>query len=315
MSTEAPLFSAEFTRLYCDPAVFEHFSEFHPISFKRVLPFQSVEEGVDEQGLLRAEQAHLQSQTEYTRRAVIDDYSRCGLLEIVEADQLRPALDFYDADFFEFMGMVYTNAGRYRCALRWYGELINRLERQNPNTCSDTESVYASAGYCLYALGLFEECIAWSKACLGPRLVADVVSRALVEYEAELAGGTLCGVERAGPAIRYVISAFEPEHAAQQAARLKPALKTIAPFEEVYLEWIGRDSLKPQPCPDGYPFRAESDGGSLVRHKMNLIFATCWQADALLARGYQPEAKRLLWEAAMIEPQAEIVAERLKQFP
>ena len=44
---------------------------------------------------------------------------------------------------------------------------------------------------------------------------------------------------------------------------------------------------------------------------MNLICATCAQADALVGRGYRLEAKRLLAEAAMLEPAASIVLERL----
>ena len=63
---------------------------------------------------------------------------------------------------------------------------------------------------------------------------------------------------------------------------------------------------------EGYPLRLEIDASSLPRHKMNLIFATCGQADALMEKGYHLKAKRLLSEALMLEPQANIVAERLK---
>jgi hypothetical protein len=48
---------------------------------------------------------------------------------------------------------------------------------------------------------------------------------------------------------------------------------------------------------------------------MNLIFATCGQADALAGRGYTAEAKRLLYEAALLEPEAYIVRERIKALP
>jgi len=65
----------------------------------------------------------------------------------------------------------------------------------------------------------------------------------------------------------------------------------------------------------GYPFFPEFDGGSLPRHRMNLIFATCSHADALMHEGYLNEAKRLLTEAAVIEPNAEIVQERLRLLP
>ena len=40
--------SAGFKRLYCDETLLDSFSAFHPISFKRVLPFQSPDEAVDD---------------------------------------------------------------------------------------------------------------------------------------------------------------------------------------------------------------------------------------------------------------------------
>ncbi len=312
MSTNPPSFSELFRRLYCDTAAFDAFSALHPISFRRVLPFQYPDEGVDELSLLLAEEAHLANQHDDTRRAVVDEYARCGLLDQTDASNLTGVLDFYDADFFELMGLVYANLQRFRCALRWYRELILRLETQNPNSCSDTESVYAGVGYCLYSLGLFEEAIAWSKACIGPRAIGDVVCRALIDYEAELAGGAIRVIERAGARTKYTVSAFEPAHVAERVARLKATLKSVAPFQELYLDWVAHDSPTPGPQPGGYPFQAEFDVGTLVRHKMNLIFATCAHADALLAKGYQSEAKRLLCEAAMLEPAATIVADRLR---
>ncbi len=160
MKNEVSFLSPEFNRLYSDPGIFEGFSCFHPISFRRVLPFQSQDEGVDDLELLGAEQAHLAEQTDATRTRVVEEYWRCGLLEEVEAANLKSAVDFYDADFFELMGETYANVGRPRCALRWYRELISRLENQNPNSRSDAESAYAGVGYCLYSLGLFEEAIA-----------------------------------------------------------------------------------------------------------------------------------------------------------
>jgi hypothetical protein len=48
---------------------------------------------------------------------------------------------------------------------------------------------------------------------------------------------------------------------------------------------------------------------------MNLLFATCGQADALIASGYITEAKRLLFEAAMVEPEAGFIRERIKALP
>ena len=54
------------------------------------------------------------------------------------------------------------------------------------------------------------------------------------------------------------------------------------------------------------------DAGNLVRHKMNLIFATCGYADELVAKGYKLEAKRLLSEVVLLERQAGVVWERLE---
>ena len=89
-------------------------------------------------------------------------------------------------------------------------------------------------------------------------------------------------------------------------------MQEFAPFQEIHIDWIGSDKPVPGIQPGGYPFQAELDGGSLTRHRMNLLFATCGQADALVERGYLAEAKRLLYEAAMLEPQAGFVQERIK---
>jgi hypothetical protein len=48
---------------------------------------------------------------------------------------------------------------------------------------------------------------------------------------------------------------------------------------------------------------------------MNLIFATCGRVDALIEKGYLTEAKRLLEEASMMEPEAGCVRERLRALP
>jgi len=41
MNTDIPLLSSGFRRLYCDATVFDSLTAFHPVSFKRVLLFQS----------------------------------------------------------------------------------------------------------------------------------------------------------------------------------------------------------------------------------------------------------------------------------
>jgi hypothetical protein len=312
MTTITPTFSGAFRRLYCDATVFDPFSTWHPIRFARVLPFHLEDPVVDDERLLRAEEANLAGSNDQTRREVVQEYARCGLIPEREAENLQSVIDFFSADFFEMMGILYANAGMFRCALRWYRELVRELETQNPNTCSDHESVYASVGYCLYSLGLFAEAIAWSKACIGPRQMADAVNRALIAYEAQLAGGRLRSIERSGPRTRYLVSAFDPDHARQMSPRLIAATKSFAPFQDTYIDWIGPESPSPEIQAHGYPFEAEFDGGTLLRHKMNLIFATCGQADALVQMGHRLEARRLLTEVAMLEPAAGIVAERLK---
>ena len=312
MTTETPFWSSDFRRLYCDATAFDSFSALHPISFKRVLPFQSPDEAVDDRNLIAAEEAHLAERSDATRRGVVEEYVRCGLLQESEATDLKSVIDYFAADFFELMGLVYANAGMFRCALRWHRELIKELDTQNPNLRSDEEDAYASVGYCLYSLGLFEEAIAWSKSCIGPRALANVVCEALIAYEVQPVGGEIQAVERSGPRTRYTVSAIDASDAAQSVARLKEAMKVFAPFEDVYFDWIACGSPGPGVQAEGYPFKAEYDASCLLRHKMNLIFATCWQADALAERGYIPEAKRLLAEATMLEPNASFVSERLR---
>jgi tetratricopeptide (TPR) repeat protein len=312
MKTEPPALSEDFQRLYCDAAVFENFSEWHPIRLTRIPPFQAEDPVTDNPALLAAEMAHLASPNLTTRLAVVEAMGQCGLLPAEEVARLKPVLDYYDADFFELVGDIYANAGMFICALRWYREAIAALETQNSAARSDHEDVYANVGYCLYSLGLFAEAGAWSKSCIGPALITDVVGAALVDYQAQLAGGRLLATERAANSTRYVASTQNPEFTAQSIEHLKTALKEFTPFQETYLAWIPADAPAPTKPADGYPFKIEADSGCLPRHKMNLLLTLCAQADAMAARGCQAEARRLLEEAAMIEPQAEFVQEKLK---
>jgi tetratricopeptide (TPR) repeat protein len=314
MKTENPPYSSGFQQLYCDAAAFDPFSALHPISFRRVLPFQAGDPVVDEQGLIGAEQAHLAERNDDTRRAVVDAYYNCGLLEKEDADNLNSVIDLYGFDFFELMGLVYANAGMFVCALRWYREFVAELET-NPRSGLDNESVYASVGYCLYGLGLFAEAISWSKSCIGPRPTADAVCQALINYEAEPAGGAIRAVECAAGRMRYTVSALEAARASQTTPKLKAALAAFAPSQEFFIDWVNHDEPAPEVEPEGYPFRVERDASSLPRHKMNLIFATCGQADALTQKGYTAEARRLLYEAALLEPGASIVWDRIKALP
>src|SRR5882724_6205990 len=59
MTTDIPHLSDGFQRLYCDATVFASLSGFHPISFARVLPFQSQDLLMDDRRLIDAEEAHL----------------------------------------------------------------------------------------------------------------------------------------------------------------------------------------------------------------------------------------------------------------
>jgi len=314
MKTEIPVFSEAFQRLYCDATVFEGFSALFPISFSRVLPFQADDTAMDDARLLSAEAAHLANPGPATRLAVTESFGQCGLLSAEDVASLKPVLDFFDGEFdfefFELMGDVYANAGIFICALRWYWESVAILA---PGAASDWADVYASVGYCLYSLGLYPEAVLWSKACLGPRQTADIVCRALIDYEAQLQGGCVRAVERSANRVRYTASAFDPTQAKTLTPRLKLAMNTFAPFQETHLAWISSESPMPEIQPEGYPFQAERDGGALIRHRMNFIFAACGQADELIERGYVAEAKRLLWEAALLEPQADFIQERLKR--
>ena len=314
MNTETQTLSDGFQRLYCDATVFEGFSAFHPIGFSRVLPFQAQDPVVDDARLIGAEEAHLADRNDMTRREVIEAYSRCGLLPEEEAANLKSVIDYFDADFFELMGEVYANAGMFICALRWYRECITLLEAQGPDSKLDGDGIHASVGYCLYALGLFPEAMAWSKSCIGPRPTADAVCEALIDYDAQLAGGRLLAIERAAGRTRYTVSAFDPAQASQSFARLKPVLSEVTRVKEIYIDWISSEAPAPEIQPGGYPFKVEHDGGDLPRHKMNLLFATCSQADALVEKGRAAEAKGLLLEAAMLEPAAGFIQDRIKEL-
>jgi hypothetical protein len=160
----APAFSDAFQRLYCDPAIFEAFSTRHPIGLNRALPFQPQDPVVDDPHLIDAELAHLADKNDNARRAVIHEYARCGLLSDADAANVKSVIDFFGSDFFDLMGLVYANAGMYICALRWYREYITRIETPKPSEQGDAENVYASIGYCLYSLGMFEEAINWTKS-------------------------------------------------------------------------------------------------------------------------------------------------------
>jgi len=309
------MFSNGFQRLYCDPALFDPFSIFHPISFQRVLPFQPEDPVVDDAALLFAEAEHLTNRNDNTWRNVIDAYLRCGLLPEEEAANLKSVIDHFDADLFDIMGLIYANAGMFICALRWYRELIAEFETRNPVLDFECESVHASVGYCLYSLGLFAEAVAWSKSCIGTQPTTDAVCEALIAYEAQLAGGMLRGIERAGSRTRYTVSAFDPDFTKQTTPRLIAAMKEVAPFQDFHIAWISQATPAFEIQPGEYPFRVERDTSNLTRHKMNLLFATCGQADALLERGYIAEAKRLLLEAATLEPKAGFIRDRIKALP
>ena len=127
-----------------------------------------------------------------------------------------------------------------------------------------------------------------------------------------MAGGCIVAIERSASRTRYTASAMDAARAIQITPQLKSAIKGFVPYQDTYLDWVTQESPQPDVQTDGYPFRIELDGSSLPRHKMNLIFATCCQADALVQRGFTPEARRLLTEAAMLEPNAGIVLERLR---
>lgn len=305
------LLSTDFQRLYCDAAIFENFSAQHPINLKRVLPFQPQDMVRDDPHVLDAELAILADRNDDTRRAVADAYALCGLMSREEAVNLKPVVDYFDADFFDVMGLVYANAGMYICALRWYREHLVQLETKDPYWRSDETGVHASIGYCLYALGMFEEAVAWTKSCIGLRLVTDTACRALVENEAQQAGGSLFAIERATNRARYTIVAPDPGNVAAICAQLKTATSAVAPFQESYINWMSPDEPAPQ-SQDGYPFSVERDSSNFMRHKMNLLFALCGTADALISRSCTGEANRLLSEAAVLEPRAEFIQERLK---
>ncbi len=226
--------------------MFEGFSTFHPISFTRVLPFQAQDPVVDDQRLIDAEVAHLANRNDGTRLDVVKAYCQCRLLTEEDAANLKPVIDYFDASFFELMGEVYANAGMFICALRWYRECIVELETKDPDSKLEGDSIHAGVGYCLYALGLFPEAMAWSKSCIGPRPTAHAICEALIDYEAQLAGGRIVGIERVGFRTRYNVSAFDPARASQSGPRLIAAMREVAPFEETYIDWVSSEAPLPK---------------------------------------------------------------------
>lgn len=321
MKTETPVFSDEFQRLYCDPSVFEAFSTLHPVNLTCILPFQAGDPVVDNPLLLGAEAAHLANRNEGTRLAVVDALGQSGLLSEADVTNVTQGLvdsheAEFNAEFFEFMGDTYANAGMFICALRWYRELIAELEGEHMELLSNFEDVYASVGYCLYSLDLYPEAIMWSKSCIGPRQTVDTVIRALIDYEAQLLGANLQSVERAANRTRYtVVGNFDDEQVKQVVPRLEQAISWYRPFQETYLDLIRSDAAPPPDEAEGYPFGVERDIGPMIRHRMNLIFALCAQADELIERGFQAPAKELLLEAALLEPKAQFIRDRLDALP
>ena len=312
--------SDAFQRLYCDLSVFETYSTLHPVNFTCVLPFQVGDPVADNPVLLAAEAAHLAERSQVTRLGVVDGFGECGLLSEEDAENMRNVIDYYDsefdAEFFEFMGEIYSNAGMFICALRWYRELISELESKHLDHISNFDGVYASVGYCLYSLDLYPEAITWSKSCIGPRQTVDTVCRALIGYEAQLLGGGLQSVDRVANRTRYVVTGnFDDEQVKQVVPRLEQALNWFRSFQETHLDLIRADAPAPEIQPGGYPFGVERDIGPMIRHRMNLIFALCGQADELIERGNQALAKELLLEASLLEPRAQFIQNRLNALP
>jgi hypothetical protein len=123
-------------------------------------------------------------------------------------------------------------------------------------------------------------------------------------------------VERAANRTRYtVMGSFDDEQVKEVVPRLEQAISWYRPFQESYLDLIRSDSPALPDDPEGYPFGVERDIGPMIRHRMNLIFALCAQADELNERGYQALAKELLLEASLLEPRAEFIRERLNVLP
>src|SRR5438874_2551861 len=97
------LLSDDFRRLYCDPATFDSFSAFHPISFRRLLPYPAEERVVDDPQLICAEAAQLAQNSDKSRLGLVEEYLRCGLLAEGDAINVRVSIDLADSGLFELM--------------------------------------------------------------------------------------------------------------------------------------------------------------------------------------------------------------------
>ena len=91
-------------------------------------------------------------------------------------------------------------------------------------------------------------------------------------------------------------------------------MKTLAAFQEVYSDWIGSGASVPEIQPEGYPFQAERDADSPTRHRMNLLCSTACQADTLVEWGHKAEARRPLLDAALLEPRAHFIQDRIESL-
>jgi tetratricopeptide (TPR) repeat protein len=232
----------------------------------------------------------------------------------VDARNLKSIVED-EFDFIEEMGLVYANAGIYRCALRWHHELIAMLESENSSHRSDDCNVYAHVGYCLYSLGLFQEAIAWSRSCIGITPMEEAICHALIDYESQINGGMIRMVERSGSRVRYTVNSTDPIKSCHINKRLADAFQKYVPFIMlVEVDWINQEADNDKTSPKEFIFKPEYGGGIYQNHKRNLIFSLCALAETLVNNGCINEAKRLLQEAAMLEPEVTFIWERIKNL-
>lgn len=310
-----PLFSPDFTQIYCDDKSFRSFSYLHPINLGGVLPFKKKDRILDEPSVVRAEVDLLENPSNDTRAKVISAYTSENFLDDATAKGLLEFIDFFDTDFYELIGELYSNAGMFRCALRWYHEYIRQTETTE-NTASDLDAAYASVGYCLYSLGLYSECIAWTKSCMGAWPFFDSIAKAVLRTHFGIREKVEVKTERAWNSTLWTVRGrFKPselERFSVRAERIAEFLQTVIPRHRVR---VNVEDNYPGPFTSeshGYPFNPHFDGNPSSRHKMNFLISSFSFAEVLVANGQTAEATGLLREALEIEPEAVFVRKKLE---
>lgn len=319
---KAAQYSHEYEQIYCNPELFINFCADPPINLSTILPFEPDDIFIDAPNLLQAEQAILVGVSDKTINRVLEAYVKNNFICEEDRANLQAFSDYFDEDFYEVIGTLYSNIGKYKCALRWYHEFIRYFEKKKEWYSLSEDEVYASVGYCLYALGFYGLSIVWTKYCISSKLEADLVSSGAIGMQCELLGTHFRKIERVAAAQKFTISGKKSNlsHAIGKKGRkaefIKNYLERLIPNFRVILTYIEERDPKDNILikPQSYPFRPEFDGSAYPIHKTNLILSLYSEAITLAELGYIRKAKRLLGEGLTIEPNCGFILEMFENL-